>query len=169
MQLDLKKLFDAEEQILPFALELDLSDVEQWGDHPFQTPVTIKGEAQNRAGIVMVRYDADYVLSSSCARCLEPVEQNKHQEFFHTVVRKLNQEQDDDYIVCEDGVLDLDSLAQDDILLELPIRMLCSEDCKGLCPMCGCNLNQQECGCKQPQWEVRRVKAFDNLEWPDEE
>ena len=32
-----------------------------------------------------------------------------------------------------------------------------------------CNLNQQECDCKQPQWEVRRVKAFDNLEWPDEE
>ena len=85
---------------------------------------------QNRAGIVTVRYDADYILSASCARCLEPVEQKKHQEFFHTVVRKLNQQEDDDYLVCEDGILDMDTLAQDDILLELPIRMLCSEDCK---------------------------------------
>lgn len=168
MQLDLKKLFDAEEQILPFEQQLDLSDVEQWGERPFKTPVALKGEVQNRAGIVTVRYHADYVLSANCARCLESVEQKKHQEFFHTVVRKLNQEQDDDYIVCEDGILDVDTLAQDDILLELPIRMLCSEDCKGLCPMCGCNLNKKECGCQPPVWDAHRVKAFDNLEWSED-
>ena len=101
MQLDLKKLFDAEEQVLPFSMELDLSGVEQWGDRPFKTPIAIKGEVQNRAGIVTVRYDADYILSASCARCLEPVEQKKHQEFFHTVVRKLNQQEDDDYVLVE--------------------------------------------------------------------
>ncbi len=169
MQLDLRKVFDAEDQVLPFELQLDLSEIEQWGDHPFAAPVAISGEVSSRAGIVTVRYCADYVLSSNCARCLEPVEQKKHQEFFHTVVRKLNQEEDDDYIVCEDGILDVDTLAQDDILLELPIRMLCSEDCKGLCPMCGCNLNEKDCGCQPPQWDVRRVKAFDNLEWSDED
>lgn len=86
------------------------------------------------------------------------------------MVRKLNQQEDDDYLVCEDGILDMDTLAQDDILLELPIRMLCSEDCKGLCPMCGCNLNKETCSCQEPVWETnRRVKAFDNLEWSDEE
>ena len=42
MQLDLKKLFDAEEQVLPFSMELDLSGVEQWGDRPFKTPIAIK-------------------------------------------------------------------------------------------------------------------------------
>ena len=94
-------------------MELDLSGVEQWGDRPFKTSIAIKGEVQNRAGIVTVRYDADYILSASCARCLEPVEQKKHQEFFHTVVRKLNQQEDDDYLVCEDGILDMDTLAKD--------------------------------------------------------
>ena len=143
MQLDLRRLFEGDEQILPFVFALDLSDVQQWGDRPFQAPVKISGQATNRAGIVTVRYAADYLLSGNCARCLEPVEQKKHQEFTHTVVRKLNQQQDDDYIVCEDGVLDLDTVAQDDILLELPIRMLCSEDCKGLCPVCGANLNEK--------------------------
>lgn len=81
MQLDLKKLFDAEEQVLPFSMELDLSGVEQWGDRPFKTPIAIKGEVQNRAGIVTVRYDADYILSASCARCLEPVEQKNTRSF----------------------------------------------------------------------------------------
>ena len=169
MQLDLRRLFEGDEQILPFVFALDLSDVQQWGDRPFQAPVKISGQATNRAGIVTVRYAADYLLSGNCARCLEPVEQKKHQEFTHTVVRKLNQQQDDDYIVCEDGILDLDSVAQDDILLELPIRMLCSEDCKGLCPVCGCNLNKEQCSCQQPEWEGRRIRAFDNLEWPQED
>ena len=169
MQLDLRRLFEGDEQILPFVFALDLSDVQQWGDRPFQAPVKISGQATNRAGIVTVRYAADYLLSGNCARCLEPVEQKKHQEFTHTVVRKLNQQQDDDYIVCEDGVLDLDTVAQDDILLELPIRMLCSEDCKGLCPICGCNLNKEQCSCQQPEWKGRRIKAFDNLEWPQED
>ena len=168
MQLDLKKLFDAEGQVLPFEQKLDLSDVEQWGDRPFKIPVELKGKVQNRAGIVTVEYSADYLLSANCARCLEPVEQKKHQDFFHTVVRRLNQEEDDDYIVCEDGILDMDLLAQDDILLELPIRMLCSEDCKGLCPMCGCNLNEKQCSCQPPVWDARRVKAFDDLEWSED-
>ena len=87
------------------------------------------------------------------------------------MVRKLNQQEDDDYIVCEDGILDLDLIAQDDILLELPIRMLCSEDCKGLCPVCGCNLNREQCGCQQLEWEPqgRTVRPFADLEWSDEE
>ena len=168
MQLDLKKLFDGAEQTLPFEQTLDLSEIEQWGDHPFGSPVIIRGQAENRAGIVTVRFTADYTLSASCARCLAPVKQEKHQEFFHTIVKQLHQQQDDDYIVCENGVLDLDELAQDDILLELPIRMLCSEDCKGLCPICGCNLNEKQCDCQEPEWNPRRVKAFDNLEWPED-
>ena len=51
MQLDLKKLFDAEEQVLPFSMELDLSGVEQWGDRPFKTPIAIKGEEIGRAHV----------------------------------------------------------------------------------------------------------------------
>lgn len=163
MQLDLKKLFDGEDQVLPFAQIMDLSEAEQWGEKPFHTPVAIAGQVQNRAGIVTISYRAEYTLCSRCARCLEPIEEKRRQEFSHTVVRKLNQQEDDDYIVVEDGILDLDALAQDDILLELPIKMLCSEDCKGLCPICGCNLNQKQCGCTPEKWDGRRVKAFDDL------
>lgn len=166
MRLDLKNVFDGQEPLIPFSMPLDLSGVEQWGERPFKEDIVIEGKVQNRAGIVTVTYTADYTLSANCARCLEPVEKKMHQEFVHTVVKHLNQEEDDDYIVCEDEILDMDQLAQDDILLELPIRLLCSEDCKGLCPMCGCNLNKEQCNCKEPQWEVRHVSAFDDLEWP---
>ena len=170
MLLDLRRVFEGDDQRVPFVHQMDLSQIEQWGDRPFAEPVQLEGYVQNRAGIVTVHYTASYLLSTACARCLDPVERRVRQDFDHTVVRKLNQQEDDDYIVCEDGILDLDLIAQDDILLELPIRMLCSEDCKGLCPMCGCNLNKETCSCQEPVRETnRRVKAFDNLEWSDEE
>lgn len=166
MQLDLKNVFNGVEPLIPFSMTLDLSGMEEWGDRPFKEAIAIEGKVQNRAGIVTVTYHADYHLSANCARCLEPVERQMHQEFFHTVVEHLNQEEDDDYIVCEDGILDMDQLAQDDILLELPIRLLCSEDCKGLCPMCGCNLNKEQCSCQEPEWKPGRATPFANLEWP---
>lgn len=163
MLLDLKKLFDGAQQSLPFSLELDLCGFEQWGEKPFQGPVALQGEVTNRAGIVTLRYQADYKLKASCARCLEPVERVEHKEFSHTVVRKLYQEEDDDYVVVEDGILNLDQLAQDDILLELPIKMVCGPDCKGLCPQCGCNLNRESCSCKQDDWTPGSRKAFADL------
>ena len=65
--------------------------------------------------------------------------------------------------MVEDGILNLDQLAQDDILLELPIKMVCGPDCKGLCPQCGCNLNRESCSCKQDDWTPGSRKAFADL------
>ena len=56
----------------------------------------------------------------------------------------------DDYIVLPDLVLDLDALAEEDVVLNLPSKVLCKDDCKGLCPQCGKNLNDGPCDCKEP-------------------
>ena len=54
----------------------------------------------------------------------------------------------DEYVVTEGDSLDLDELVIQDILLQLPSKMLCKEDCKGLCSVCGTDLNFNECNCK---------------------
>ena len=163
MQLDLKKLFESGDRPLEFQHELDLSDLEQWGEKPFGTPVALKGRVVNRAGVVTLTYTADVAYSTKCARCLEELHKSMHMEFTHTVVRSLNQESDDDYIVVEDGILDLDEQATSDISLELPIRVLCTEDCKGLCPVCGVNLNKKTCDCESPKWTPGYRNPFENL------
>ena len=48
-----------------------------------------------------------------------------------------------------DGKLDLSQLALEDVFLSLPSKLLCKEDCKGICPQCGKNLNEGPCGCKK--------------------
>jgi uncharacterized protein len=56
----------------------------------------------------------------------------------------------DDVYVLTDDLLDLEPLARDAVLLELPLAPLCSEGCKGLCGRCGANLNLESCACKDP-------------------
>lgn len=68
--------------------------------------------------------------------------------------------EEDDYII-EEGVIDLNVLVNDAVMLSLPMRCLCREDCKGLCQVCGINLNEGECGCEvsdiDPRLEVLRT------------
>ena len=163
MQLDLKKLFEVGDQPVVFDYAMDMSQMEQWGEKPFCKPVAVKGKVVNRAGIVTLTYSADVLFSVSCARCLAPLEQCRHLEFTHTVVRQLNQQDDDDYVVVADGLLHLDTLVQADIVLELPTRVLCSADCKGLCPICGVNLNKKQCDCQPEEWLESCVNTFKKL------
>ena len=70
--------------------------------------------------------------------------------------RKLNDEEDfEDYIVIEGDELDLDELIYSDIILLTPTKFLCKEDCKGLCPTCGKNLNEGDCACAKQQTDPR--------------
>ena len=57
----------------------------------------------------------------------------------------------DEYAVIEDGKLDLDEAIREELLLSFPMRILCQEDCPGLCPKCGKPKRLGDCGC--PTWE----------------
>jgi uncharacterized protein len=76
---------------------------------------------------------------------------------------------DDDAYVLADDILDLEPLARDAVLLELPLAPLCKEDCRGLCPQCGANLNLDTCSCAppaDPRWsalDALRVGEGDDL------
>lgn len=155
MKVDLSRLFDNVGETQDFSGVLDLSDVKRWGSGLFSGPVKVSGMAQNRSGIVSVRYTVDFVLDAPCDRCLTPLGRPMHLEFAHDLVLSLNREDNDEFIVIPDGRLDLAELATSDILLELPTAMVCADGCKGLCPVCGANLNEGDCGCDRSQKDPR--------------
>ena len=67
----------------------------------------------------------------------------------------MQDEENDEIILLENGAFDLGDLARTVFLLDLDTKILCSPDCKGLCPRCGADLNQGPCGCKKdadPRW-----------------
>ena len=57
---------------------------------------------------------------------------------------------DEDYVQVESDTLDLDGFVTEEVVLALPSVILCRPDCKGLCPVCGRDRNESECGCEAP-------------------
>ncbi len=155
MTIDLRKYYLGSSDALNRAL--DLSGMELGGVKPFCAPVEIEGELKGSADSVELRGKAVYELSMPCDRCFEIATQRRETEFSHVLVRQLSDEEDEDgeFVVVPDDQLDLDQLLTEDILLDLPTKFLCSPDCKGLCPVCGKNLNLGDCGCQRDDTDPR--------------
>lgn len=123
--------------------------LEEVHGYTFQTPVSVSGRIENRAGVVTLTTHITFSLLVVCDRCLKETVQDFSFDARHTVVRELHgADEEGNYIVARAESIDTAEIALSDLLLELPYKMLCREDCKGLCPVCGCDRNETECGCR---------------------
>jgi uncharacterized protein len=107
-------------------------------------------------------------LELPCGRCLEPFTQDVDQSFDlryqphseNTGEGEREIEEDDlTTAFYENDEIDLGHLMQEQFLLALPMKPLCGENCQGLCPVCGTNLNTGSCSCKR-EWEDPRLAAL---------
>lgn len=149
MILDLEPIFNTEGMVKQFDYELDLSEQELNGSKPFASLVKISGHAGNYTGIVELHATADFILETACDRCAKPISLPLATKIFHTLVTSLNDETNDELMLVNELRFDLDALITEDIFLELPSKLLCSEDCKGICPKCGADLNAGSCSCEK--------------------
>lgn len=150
MLIELNNIFNNDGSCVQLNYQMSLTDYELNGVFPFQSPVCVVGSVANKAGIVTLKAEASFTYSGNCDRCAEPFCRDYRVKMEHTLALHLENEENDAFLLVENGVLDVDELALSDILLALPTKMLCEEDCKGLCPFCGQNLNQSHCNCKKP-------------------
>lgn len=155
MLLQCRPLFMGEVSNLPIDTELDFSQVEFQGGCPFAEPIRVTGAVTVRAGVVQLSARAAFVFHGACDRCLAPYTKSYDIPLEHTLVTTLENEENDDFILLDNYQLDLGDLVMADILLELPYKSLCREDCRGLCPMCGKNLNEGLCGCNRKSVDPR--------------
>lgn len=155
MMIDLESLLEGGCERLTLDESFDLSDEALDGVFPFTTPIRVRGDVVNRAGIVTMEAAATGVMHFVCDRCAAEAERTLSVPMEHILVSALQSEDDADrYILVPDGKLELRQLTLEDIFLSLPSKLLCSEDCKGLCPRCGKNLNDGPCDC-QPEVDPR--------------
>jgi uncharacterized protein len=107
-------------------------------------------------------------LELACSRCLEPYRFTVDTDFdqrylpFSAASTELESEvQEDDLETSyyRDDQIDLDELMREQFYLALPMKPLCRDDCRGLCPQCGMNLNTGTCNCS-PVWEDPRLAAL---------
>jgi uncharacterized protein len=110
-------------------------------------------------------------LELPCSRCLEPFSMPVDQAFdlrYHPHAQNTGEGEreieEDDLTTAfyENDEIDLGQLMREQFLLALPMKPLCTDGCKGLCPVCGKNLNRESCGCKR-EWEDPRLAALREL------
>lgn len=147
MLIELKNVFENEGTSLALNALIDLSDVRQRGESLFVTPVSVTGLFENKLGVVSLNATAQFTYRAPCDKCAEIVQRQYTIDIEHILVTGLNNEDNDDFLVVENMRLDVDELIRNDVLLSLPSKFLCQEDCKGLCAKCGANLNLETCTC----------------------
>ena len=94
---------------------------------------------------ILVQSDFKGDAGAVCARCLTDTTQALHAEFSDLYAFNSRTTTESDLILRDDANIDLEELAREYLVLEMPISPLCKPDCKGLCPVCGENLNQTTC------------------------
>lgn len=124
----------------------------------FIGPVNIKGTAANTDGAVNIEATGRAKLIMPCDRCAKDVDVDLDFSVEETYVAAGNATVGDETYTGNN--INIDEAVKKSILSSLPMKVLCGEDCKGLCPQCGKDLNTGECGCKtdyiDPRFESLR-------------
>lgn len=151
MKLDFTNLFNFDNEIFYIDYNLSLDDFEYNDYKPLKNGVQVKGKAYCKADVVYLKLNVEFDFFGICDRCAEDIQKRFRFDLNKIIVPKLENEEDDfdDFVVVENNVLDLDEYIYQEIQLFLPQKMLCSSDCKGICPECGKNLNKEKCNCKK--------------------
>lgn len=123
-----------QEAVAAASLDLDTDIVK------FQQPIEIQAQVSRITNTVTVELALQSKIRLTCSRCLEDyeVELNKNLRLGYPVEKQQH-------------MIDLSQDLREEIVLDYPIKPLCKVSCKGLCPKCGKNLNQEKCTCKNPE------------------
>lgn len=134
-------------------------------DVSFTAPVRVHGYITDNAGYMALQAFAEIDYLSHCARCLEDIRGTFTLEFNRIVAISgtLQNEDDDSYVVVKNGLLDIDRELVEDLLLEFPMKLLCKDDCKGICSKCGKNLNKATCNCSKKKEIDPRLAILQTL------
>lgn len=112
----------------------------------FPEPLTIRGSIVNAAEVLVLNASVQGFVSLECGLCTERYPHYLNFSF-EARLNRTAEPDDPDMFVYQGDTVDLKDIVLEYLLLDLPIRRKCKEDCKGLCPVCGMNLNAGKCKC----------------------
>ena len=169
MNLDLTKLLAGSTNSLDFEFRLTQEDCEQLAqDFPqtkFDYPIVLSGNVSTCGdGTYDVNFSSVVGFSEPCARCAGPAHAVLNIHIENKAIRGNKSEESEDYLFVKNKEIDVVSPFFEQIVLEYPqYGILCKEDCKGLCPVCGIDLNKKSCNCRAKTVDPRLAKLSELL------
>lgn len=151
MNFEINKLL--QEKAVPFEVFVKNEELHDIGGKLGDEGAFVSGEIKKLAkGTFLVDFTLTTTMTYPCARCLEPTLINCSYAYSDTVT-----------VEDDEVVLNLIPIVEECIYINEPFRILCSDDCQGLCPKCGKNLNEEQCECNQTGDIDPRFEALNKL------
>ena len=151
MLLGLSQIIDRPGASVPFSVSVDLSDLCYGVSYPVSEPVLAQGTVRNTAGVLMMEGQVRTTIHGICDRCAGSFDREVTFPIDVVLVTELaNEENEDEWVFPLEGdSADLDDIVRTVFVLSLDSKLLCKEDCKGICQRCGKNLNDGPCSCQK--------------------
>ena len=151
MLLGLSKIIDCPGASVSFSTSVDLSDLCYGVSYPVTEPVVAEGMVRNTAGVLVMTGSVRTTIHGTCDRCATEFDRCIDFPIDVVLVAELaNEENEDEWVFPLEGdSADLDDIVRTVFVLNLDSKLLCKEDCKGLCYRCGTNLNEGPCNCQK--------------------
>lgn len=139
-------------------------DIEKFSDgfeeYEVLEPLVLDGSLTRIGDIIYLDSIVKGVINLECSRCLEKFPYVVDLEI-HEKLTDNPENKDDEIIFINDDELDICEIVENNIIVSLPMKRLCKEDCKGLCSICGVNLNVTTCNCHEENIDPRLEKLKD--------
>ena len=151
MLLGLSKIIDCPGATVPFSTSVDLSDLCFGVSYPVSEPVKAEGMVRNTAGVLVMTGEITTCIHGTCDRCATAFDREINLPIDVVLVTEMaNEENEDEWVFPLEGdSADLDDIVRTVFVLNLDSKLLCKEDCAGLCHRCGKNLNDGPCNCQK--------------------
>ena len=167
MQIHLSDITDSEGKHIQLQLDLELDKISfQMGDYPILEKTPVELEITNTGNKVLeLKGTGSVIVGIPCDRCLEqvavkiPYEIDQKLDMKKSDTERVQDLDENDYLTGMD--LDVDRLVYLEVLMSWPLKVLCKEDCKGICSRCGKNLNEGPCGCAEEPKDPRMAAISD--------
>ena len=151
MRLDMSSIIDRPGESIDFSVSVDLSDLVYGTSNPVSEPVLAIGSVRNTAGVLVMKGEISTCIHGICDRCATDFDRQMELPIDVVLVTELaNEENEDEWVFpLEANTADMEEIVRTVFVLNMDSKLLCKEDCAGLCCKCGSNLNNGPCGCQK--------------------
>ena len=152
MLMNLTDVFTSEGKVKKISQTYDTGSVSYMGE---AYPVVDKSDVSLTftnigTGRILLEGEMSLTVEIPCDRCLQSVKVPIDVSFEHEIAAPNEEnvpEEEEEQCFMSGYELDTDTLISNEILINMPVKVLCREECKGICPVCGQNRNEKDCGC----------------------
>lgn len=166
MKVNLQELFQGQKNTMDIEVQEPYKNFNYYKEEiSFKEPVVFRGQAYRVNHEVFLKATVEGVALLKCHRCLTPFEHRiVHHIQERVTVGNHEQDEEDELFSVQDYLLDISEIIENSLVLAFPMKVVCDDNCKGLCLVCGTNLNVNPCECEKNEIDPRLLKLKDLLQ-----